>query len=345
MSKVRVAVIGLGMGKSHLKNYKANANVEIAAVCDMNKELADTIAKEYGVANIYTDANEMLAKEKLDAVSVVTPNKFHSPLTLAAVDKGLHVLCEKPMAMNTAEAVEMKMAADKKGVNLMINFSYRFSAMSYALKKTIDSGIIGPIYFGRSVWHRRLGMPRFGGWFGQKALSGGGPLIDLGVHRLDLALWLMGYPAPVSVNGSAYNKIAAQHAAKEGKPFDVEDCACGLIKFDNGATLILEASWALHIKEKEHMITSLYGEKGGIVQKNTDGGYNFTAEIYTNEDGMEFTKTLDQSRIPVPTPQDEFVASIIEKRKPMADGEDGIKVMKILDGIYESARTGKEVRY
>jgi predicted dehydrogenase len=216
--------------------------------------------------------------------------------------------------------------------------------MSYALKQQVESGVIGDIYYGRTVWHRRRGIPGFGGWFGTKELSGGGPLIDLGVHRLDLALWLMGYPTPVAVLGSAYDKIAQPLAAREKKTYTVEDLACGLIKFDNGATLILEASWALNINENEHMITSLYGTKGGLVQKNTDGGYSMTAEVYTEEAGHLFTKRLDRSTIQVPSSQHEFVNSIIENRPPMATADQGIKVMQILDAVYESAQSGREVR-
>jgi predicted dehydrogenase len=278
-------------------------------------------------------------------VSIATPNAFHAPLTIAALKAGLHVLCEKPMAMTVKEAEKMQAAAEKAGKNLMINFSYRFSPMSFALKQQVDAGVIGQIYFGRTVWHRRRGMPKFGGWFGTKALSGGGPLIDLGVHRLDLALWLMDYPEPISVSGSAYNVIAAKRARLEKKHYDVEDCAAGLIKFDDGQTLILEASWALNIQEKEHMVTSLYGTEGGLVQKNTNGGYEFTAEIYTEENGSLFTKKLDGTTTGVPTSYWEFIDSILEKRPPLATGEQGLKVMKILEGIYKSSRTGKEVRY
>ena len=249
------------------------------------------------------------------------------------------------MAMTVKEAEAMNAAASKAGRNLMINFSFRFTDASYALKKQVDAGVVGDIYFGRSVWHRRRGMPRFGGWFGIKEMSGGGPLIDLGVHRLDLALWLMGYPDPVAVSGSTYNRIAGPLAKKERKAFDVEDLACGLVKFANGATLILEASWALNQQEREQMSTNLYGDRGGLVHRNVGGGYDFTAEIFTDEGGDQFTKKLDWRTGTTPSSYHEFVDSIIDKRPPMATGEQGLKVMKILQGIYKSAATGREVRY
>ena len=220
-----------------------------------------------------------------------------------------------------------------------------FTEAAFALKKQVEDGVIGDIYFGRSVWHRRRGIPRFGGWFGIQEMSGGGPLIDLGVHRLDLALWLMGYPEPVAVSGSTYDPIARRLAKAEKKQYSVEDLACGLVKFANGATLILEASWALNQPEKEHMITQLYGDKGGLAHKNEQGGYDFVAEVYTDEGGDQFTKRLDWRTGATPSSYHEFVDSILEKRPPLATGQQGIKVMKILEGIYKSAATGREVRY
>ncbi len=341
--KFRCGVVGLGMGKGHINGYTSHPNCEVVAVADLDEDRLATVQTELEIPTTYTDAEEMFAKEDLDVVSVVTPNKFHAPLTIAALEAGAHVLCDKPMAMTLAEAQAMKDTADRVGKTLGINFSYRFSAMSYALKQQVDAGIIGDIYFGRTVWHRRRGLPGFGGWFGQKDLSGGGPLIDLGVHRIDLALWLMGHPTPVSVSGSAYNVIAKRLAAEQKKTYTCEDLAAGIVKFDNGATLIVEASWALNNNENEQMITSLYGDKGGLVQKNRNGTYDFTAEIYTEEGGNLYTKVLDKAVVNPPSAYHDFVNSIIEGREPVAKAADGIKVQKILNGLYDSAATGKEV--
>ncbi len=343
--QLRIGIIGLGIGAHHARSYQALPQAKVAALCDLDRMRLAKAAKEFDVAETYTQAETMFARAKLDAVSICTPNKFHAPLSIAALQRGLHVLCEKPMALNVSEARSMLAAADRARRNLMINFSYRFSPMSFALKQQVDAGVIGDIYFGRTVWHRRRGLPGFGGWFGIKELSGGGPLIDLGVHRLDLALWLMGYPEPIAVSGSTFNMIAKDLARKQKKKYSVEDLACGIIKFRNGATLIIEASWASNIGENEQMITTLCGTKGGLAQKNTGGGYDFTAEVYTEERGNLFTKKFDRPTGQVPTAQAEFIDSILKKRKPMATGEDGIKVMQILDGIYQSAATGKEVIY
>ena len=345
MGKLRMAVVGLGMGKGHARGYLSHRSAELVALCDADGERLGAVAEEMGVARTYADAEEMFRQEKLDGVSIAVPNKYHAPLTITALKRGLHVLCEKPMAMTVREAERMNEAAKKARRNLMINFSFSFTEASYALRKQVEAGVIGDVYCGRTVWHRRRGLPGFGGWFGTKELSGGGPLIDLGVHRLDLALWLMGYPEPVAVSGSTYNVIAAERARRERKTFTVEDVACGLVKFDNGATLILEASWALNQAEREHMETALYGDKGGLVHKNVGGGYDFTAELYTEEDGDMFTKKLDWRTEATPASYHEFVDSILEKRPPLATGEQGLKVMKILEGIYRSAETGREVRY
>ncbi|HUT24275.1 MAG TPA: Gfo/Idh/MocA family oxidoreductase, partial [Sumerlaeia bacterium] len=275
MKTIRIGVIGLGIGRHHAASYRQHPCAEIVAVADTDKKRLEEVGESLGVAKRYVSGEEMLKAEDLDVVTVATPNKFHAPLTVAALKAGCHVLCEKPMAMTAAEARRMLQASRKARRRLMINFSYRFTEQSWALKKQVDTGILGDVYFARTVWHRRRGMPGFGGWFGQKALSGGGPLIDLGVHRLDLALWLMGYPKPVWVMGSAYDPIASAAAKRARKKFDVEDLAVGMVKFDNGATLEVEASWAANIAERELMETRLLGTRGGLVQRNRNETYEF----------------------------------------------------------------------
>jgi predicted dehydrogenase len=347
MRKLRLGVIGVGMGSGHVSGYQKDGRAEVAAVCDVNEERLLAAAERLGVPRdrLYTEAAEMYRKADLDGVSIAVPNKFHAPLTLAAFKAGLHVLCEKPMAMTVKEAEAMLAAQRKAGKNLMINFSYRFLDMSCALKQQVEAGVVGDIYFGRTVWHRRRGIPGFGGWFTNKELAGGGPLIDLGVHRVDLALWLMGYPDPVAISGSTYNVIAKELAKRAKKTFTVEDLACGIVKFANGASLLVEASWAVNNNQEEEMITTLYGTKGGLVQKNLNGTYQWRAEVYTEEGGNFYTKVLDKASVSSPSAYSEFVSSILEKRPPSAPGEDGLKVMKVLEGLYRSAETGKEIRF
>jgi predicted dehydrogenase len=344
MSEIRVGVIGLGMGRHHIAGYQTHPDAEVVAIADLDESRLEQIGDQYGVATRYLSGEEMLQEEELDIVSIATPNKFHAPLTIAALEAGNHVLCEKPMAMSAAEARQMLATAEKAGKRLMVNFSYRFTEQSQALKDRVDAGELGDIYFARTVWHRRRGLPKFGGWFGQKGLSGGGPLIDLGVHRLDLALWLMGYPKPVWVMGSAYNPIATALAKEQGVDYDVEDLAVGLIKFDNGATLVVEASWAANIKEKELMETRLLGTKGGLVQRNLNETYEFEAEVYFERNGAHYDMKLHAPPRRRLNAMNHFVESIVNETPHTATGEEGLLVMEILDAIYKSAEEGEPVQ-
>lgn len=338
----RCAVVGLGIGRHSCRNFHNHPDCQLVAVCDTDVERLEAKIDAIGAPALYTHLNEMLAKEDLDIVFLAIPNKYHKPATIAALEAGAHVICEKPMAMNAQEADDMLAAARKADRRLMINFSFRFNSESWVLKQ--EAASLGEIYFGRSIWLRRRGMPGFGGWFGQKALSGGGPLIDLGVHRLDLALWLMDYPSPTWVMASTYDHIASKKAKASGKKFDVEDLAVALIKFDNGATLELEASWASNIKEKELMETRLLGTEAGLVQRNLNEGYDFEAEIFFERNGVQYNmqphatmKVGPQSAIA------HLVASIQDDKPHIATGEEGRTVMQLLDAIYKSAASGAPI--
>jgi len=344
MNKLRVGIIGLGIGRCHVTGFNEHPNAKVVAIADLNKQLLDEIGAEHGVENRYTNACEMIEKESLDIVGIATPNKLHKLFAIAALDAGSHVFCEKPMAMNAEEAREMLTAAKRVERRMMIDFSYRFKTQSWQLKKEIESGILGNIYHAETKWLRRRGLPGFGGWFGQKSLAGGGALIDLGVHRLDLALWLMEYPKPVWVMGSTHNPIASRAAEEQKQHFDVEDFATAMIKFENGATLDLTASWASNIKEDELMITRLLGSDGGLIQHNVGGGYDFEAEIYIERNGSQFNMQPHANIKDVPTPYGYFVDCIINNTSNIATGEEGIIVMELLDAIYDSAAKGEPIK-
>jgi predicted dehydrogenase len=340
---IKVAVIGLGMGRQHAAGYATHPEAKIVALCDADGSRLEEAGKAFGVRSLYGDWRLMLEREKPDVVSVATPNHLHKEMTCAALEAGAHVLCEKPMAMNAVEAMEMRdLAADRKK-RLMIHFSYRFHPTSAALKAYVDQGALGDVYAARTAWHRRRGLPPLGNWFCRKSLSGGGPLIDLGVHRIDLALWLMGYPEPTLVVGGAYGFLAGELAREAGKPYDVEDMATGLVRFGNGATLQVEASWTVHRPEAELMETWLYGKKGGLVQRNVGGEYRFEALLFTRENGCNVDKRISDANDPVPAAQHHFIESILRGTPHMATADEGVKVMRILDGFYESARTGAAV--
>jgi predicted dehydrogenase len=344
MKKLRVGVIGLGMGRGHIRGYLSHPKAKLVAIADLDEERLKKTGEEFDIEGRYTDYKEMLKEEKLDVVSVATPNFLHKPQTIAALEAGCHVCCEKPMAMNAQEAQDMNDAAKKAKKRIQINFSFRFTEQSWALKKQVESGILGDIYFARTVWHRRRGLPGLGSWFGIKEQAGGGPLIDLGVHRLDLALWLMNYPKPVWVMGSTYNAIAHKIAKEQGKKYDVEDLAAGLIKFENGATVAVEASWAGNVKENDLMETRLWGTEGGLVQKNIGEGYSFEAELYLEKEGSQFDMKLHPPVPGAPNAQYHLIESIVNDTPHVATGEEGKTVMMLLDALYKSAELGEPVK-
>jgi len=338
----KVAVIGLGMGRGHARAAAENPKADLVAVCDIDKARLAQYAAEFDCAG-YRDYGKMLREQKPDIVSVSLPNVLHKPATIAALDAGAHVICEKPMAMNTREAEQMLAAARKKRKKLMINFSYRFTGEAKALKKVVDAGTVGDIYYARTGWHRTRGIPKLGGWFARKKFSGGGPLIDLGVHRIDLAMWLMGDPKPLTISAGTYDRLGKSIARKARKKFDVEDLAVAMVRLDNGATLLVEVSWALNTERREEMFTYLYGTKAGICHRNVGQGYDFEACVFG-----EWNGTYVSSRIAsVPKAEnsmDHFIDVIVEGVKPITTAENGVNVMKVLDGIYKSARLGREIK-
>ena len=350
MKPLKVGIIGLGIGKSHIEGYRRNPRCEVVAAADPNDARLAEVADAYGIAKRFSSGEGLIDAGICDVISVCTPNSFHKDLTIRALRSGAHVLCEKPMAMSTAEGKEMLEEAEKAGKRLMINFSYRFTPQAQALKARVAAGHLGTPYYGRTVWLRRRGMPGFGGWFGDKSLAGGGPLIDLGVHRIDLALWFMGYPEPEYVMGAVYDPIAAALAKKEGKAYSVEDLAAGFIRFKNGAALSIEASWAANIKENELMETRILGTAGGLVHRNIDEAYRFEAEFFTEHDGNlwderyhERTGWAAGAKQTVGA-MGHFIDALSDGKEHDADGRQGLIVMKLLDALYESAQTGAPVR-
>ena len=341
--KVRVGVIGLGMGRAHLAGYQSCPDCKIVAICDMDKGRLASAGDEFEVEERFTRIEEMLAMKDLEAVSVALPNYLHCPITVQALRAGKHVLCEKPMAMTVEEAETMVKTAGDLGKKLMIHFNYRFTPPAQALKRYVDGGDLGEIYFVRTGWHRRRGVPGMGSWFTNVKLSGGGPLIDLGVHRLDLALWLMGNPEPVEVFGQTFARFGPQMAEQQGLEYTVEDLACGLVKLANGAAIAVEVSWAGNSEKAEDMYTVLWGDRGGAEQRNVGEGYEPGLKLYRERFGV--TEDVTPKRFPSAPegPQAHFVHCIQNDTEPMASGRHGLQIQKILNGLYESARVGHSV--
>lgn len=349
--KLRGAVIGAGgISGVHMKSHLAHPEVEIVALCDINLEKAQTKAKDYGIERVYADYRDVLKHDDIDFVDICTPNLFHSEIAIAALEAGKHVFTEKPDAINPVEAQRMADAAEKSGNLLMAMRNNRFSAGSQFLKTYIEKGHMGDVYAARCGWLRRRGIPGKGGWFTTKELSGGGPLIDLGVHFIDVAVWLMGNPKPVAVSGATYCKFAhsdtsdsihSQFGEKaDDGIFDVEDLAHGFIRFDNGATLHIEFSWASNVEE-EMTYVELRGSKSGTTMKN--GAVKLFHEI----EGAMCTTIPELNHKGLGNHEKNlhhFIDVLQGRDKPIIQPEHGVDMIKILSALYESAETGREVR-
>ncbi len=353
MNKLKAAVIGVGgISNEHINGYIKNPDVELYAFCDINEKQLKYMSEKYNIPEerCFLDKDEMLkALPEIDIVSVCTWNAAHAECTIAALNAGKDVICEKPMAMNTAEAEEMLRVAKEKGRHLQIGFVRRYGNDADVMRDFINAGKFGDIYYAKATYLRRNGNP--GGWFGDKSRSGGGPLIDLGVHVIDLSRYLCGNPKPVSVYGATFRKLFNRPTVKTGKGYnsvsagaddicDVEDMATALIRFDNGFVLSVEASFSLNIKNDEGNI-QFFGTKAGakldpqVEIFSEENGYLVNTSFNNNTslsfDGL-FCREINH-----------FVDCVKNGAPCIAPAEDGVVLMKILDAIYESARTGHEV--
>jgi len=346
--KVRIGVIGTGgiANGAHLPGYSQIPDeCEIFAMCDILPEpLANTKAKYPNVPHTVSDYKELLAMPEIDGVSVCTPNFAHHQITMDALAAGKNVLCEKPIAMNAVQGAEMVAAARKAGKILQIGYNSRFAPSNQALKRYIDAGELGDIYYARAQALRVRGIP---GWgvFIDKEKQGGGPLIDIGVHMLDLTLWFMGHPKPIAASGVTYQKFGKRSDVVgfmgqwDHTKFTVEDFAAALIRFDNGATVMLESSFVANLKQEAQNVTLL----------GTDGG----AEAYPLSLTQEKHRTMVSYEPKIPggnnlnthyAEMKAFVECIRDGKEPLVTGEHGLMVAQIMDAIYQSSEEGKEVR-
>lgn len=350
----RIGIIGTGKVSSmfHIPGYRACSDVEIVACCDIDQARAETFAKEFEIPRAYSDFRKMLESEKLDAVSVCTPNFAHAEPTIAALQAGVCVLCEKPIAITSHDARRMVDAARETGVMLTIGHHMRFLPMAQFLKKMIANGELGQIYYGRSHALRRRLVPGWG-QFHIKAKSGGGPLIDIGVHALDLITWLMGSPVAVTVSGAVYTKFGHRpdfynpYGTYRREDYDVEDFATAFIRFDNGSTLHLEASWATHLKETEGFPQIILGDLGGAEFVPYSQPPTATPlRIMKSRD--EALIDIIPSGLPQVEPHTEeikhWVSCLRGENEIIVKPEESLNVQRILDAIYQSSEAAKEVR-
>ena len=344
LAKIRVGMIGCGAiaRSKHLPAFASQPDVELVAACDVDPECCRAAAEKFGIPHVFSDYSELLAMDEIDAVDICTPNYLHMPHAVAALEAGKHVLVEKPIARNAIEAQAIVDAARKSGKKLQVAQCWRFRSDSQALKKFIDAGEMGEMYYARVQAIRRRGIPSWG-VFTDKEKQGGGPLIDIGVHILDCTMWLLGHPKPVAASGATYTKFGTRPGLFgvwgpwDHTNFTVEDFAAGFVRFENGATLTIESSFAANI-EKDTFNLAILG---------TEGGCQFDPlRIFREEHGMlvDLTPThlptvdIFQSEIRA------FLDSIKNGTEPPVTGEQALLVAKILDAIYESSQRGAEVK-
>src|SRR5262245_39072520 len=293
--RLRVGVIGAGIGATHLAAYNQLPQVEVVALAGLDDDRVRRVAAEYKVPQTYREYEQLLAAPGIDAVSVCLPNALHAPVSIAALRAGKHVLVEKPLSRNLSEAHTMIDAAHESGWVLMVSFDKRYRGDVQWIKHYIDSGALGRIYYAKAYWMRRAGIPRLGSWFVSKEQAGGGPLIDLGVHVLDIAMYLMGEPIPLAVSANTYAEFGprglhgwanARWSTDEHNRYEVEDLATAFIRLDSGATLLLEASWATHSSVGDDFGVTLYGTEAGVELMVRDYTYDDTVRTFTDIAGM-----------------------------------------------------------
>ncbi|PJN90629.1 Gfo/Idh/MocA family protein [Bacillus sp. mrc49] len=363
MNKLRVGIIGCGAiaVQKHLPALKKLSDkVEVVAFCDGSEQNARFVAESFNKnAKVYTDYHELVKDKEIDVVHICTPNLFHAPMAIAALNEGKHVMCEKPMAINSQEAKKMLDVANRTGKKLTIAYQNRYRKDSLLLKEACEKGDLGDIYVAKAHAVRRRGVPTWG-VFMNKELQGGGPLIDIGTHALDLTLWCMNNYEVESVTGVTHNKLRHQNQANPFGPwdpetFDVEESAFAFIKMKNGATIYLEAAWALNTLDEREAMTTLSGTKGGAeMRRNRETDTDelvFNGEMYGN---LVETKLQNAAGIAYISPEKEteadreigqWINAILEDKDPVVTPEQAYMVTRILEAIYESAETGKTVEF
>lgn len=358
--RLRAGMVGCGgiaMNK-HLPSLKQQADlVEMTAFCDLIEERAQQAAAAYGVdgARVYTDYRALLAAERLDIVYVCTPNRSHAAITIAALEAGSQVMCEKPMAKTAAEARAMLEAARRTGNRLTIGYQNRFRNDSQYVHALCRAGELGEIYYARAIALRRRAVPTWGVFLNEEE-QGGGPLIDIGTHALDLALWTMDNYEPEMVVGQTFRKLADQDVGTgniwgdwDAKEYTVEDAAFGFVRMKNGAVVSLESSWALNIADPAEAVCLLCGTRGGADMR---GGLR----INSVEHGRQVLRTVDldaggvaffegQSMQPQEVECRQWLEAVRDGRDPVVLPEQALVVSEILEAIYESARSGKPVYF
>jgi len=345
----RIGIIGAGaIGEVHLNALKTVSAARVVALCDMQAERLTETARAHGVERTFTDYREMLRQKDIDAVYVCSPNSFHCKMTIEALEAGKNVFCEKPMALSAAQGRKMVAAAKKSRKILQMGMVMRHGAEAKMLKSFVDKGCLGKVYHMRVVHIRRRGIPGLGRWFTTKRLSGGGGLIDIGVHSIDLAMWLADQWKPLRVSAATYAEFGPRMRnyvytgmwagpPDYGGVFDVDDYACALVRFAGNVTMTVEVAWAANAEPGDSI--EILGDKGGLRARGAK-----RATIFTEQNGHIVDLTPQVAEVnPFEAQAVRFVNAVLGREKPAATGEQGLIVMKVLDAVYKSARMRREV--
>ncbi len=357
-SILRIGIIGCGSiaFHKHMPALKAQKNIEMTAFCDIVEEHAQKAADEFGIsgAGVYADYRELLKDESIDIVHVCTPNREHSVTTIDALEAGKHVMCEKPMAKTYAEAKAMLDAAKRTGKKLTIGYQNRQLASSQYCKNLCEKGVLGDVYFADALALRRRGVPTWGVFLDEEE-QGGGPLIDIGTHALDLTLWCMNNYKPKMVVGSAYHKLSRKTG--QGNPwgswdpdtFKVEDSAFGFIVMENGATVVLQSAWAINRLDTYEASFRLCGDAAGL---DALGGNVRVNGVRDNEQYIDVPQVTAERTVGGVTSDDastldmaQWLEAIRTDTDPCVLPEQAMCVTRILEAVYESAKTGKPIYF
>jgi predicted dehydrogenase len=350
MQKIRIGMIGVGqIGKSHLRHYAEIDGAEIVAAADINEAEVKRVAEQFSIPHTYTDFRQLLQRDDIDAVDVCLHNNFHAPVTIAALEAGKHVYCEKPMAGAYVDAVAMLETARACGKRLSIQLATLYSKETKVAKKLINEGRLGRIYHARSTGFRRRGRPYVDGYgtasFVQKAVAAGGALYDMGVYHIAQMLYLLGLPNVERISGKVYQETGMDARRREISGFDVEELGVGFVKFDGGLTLDIIESWAIHLGGFEG--SSIVGSEGGIRLEPfsfhttfSDVEMNATFEL----DSVDWRwHQLDETQDAYDSPQRHWIAALQGRVELLPTAEIALATMLISEGIYLSDRLGREV--
>jgi len=353
---LRAGIIGAGSiaQAAHINAFRSVPDVELVALCDTNKDRVTAIAAERGIPQTYTDYRRMLKKAALDLVVVATPNALHARMTIDALKAGAHVLCEKPMALTYRDAMDMVDTSQKLLRSLTVGFCLRHGPDAIAAKKKCVSGELGQVYYCKASLLRRSGIPGYGSWFTNKDLAGGGAMMDIGCHVTDLSLYLMGHPRPVAVSASTYANFGpkaiglgtwgADHAQPPAR-CDVDDLTTAFIRFEDGLTMTVEASWAGH--GTDGMRIQIFGTEGGIELNPKLFGADTPLRWFTRRESelVEEPVALPPSAGSIYDLQAQaWVSAIRSGAAPLVLPEQAAMVSQITEALYKSAESGKEVR-